>query len=90
MSPKLALAALLLVSLPLLGLADDSSTDDSGVAVEKKSDGQSSKSKRDSSDITLSRADRLAERDERHRSRKEQRRSYKDRGKGGRNPSPDD
>ena len=61
MSPKLALAALLLVSVPLLGLADDSSSDDSDVAVERKSDSRSQKSKRDSSDIILSKEERRAD-----------------------------
>jgi len=94
MSPKIALAALLLAALPLAGLADDSSSDASNVAVEKNRDSRSQKSKRDSSDITLSKAERSAEREER---RQERRRHKEHRhhggkggGKGGPNPSPDD
>lgn len=91
MLPRIALAALLLASVPLVGHADDSSSNDSDVAVEKKSEDRSQKSKRDSSDIILSNEERQAK-------RQEQRRPYEDHvqnrgksgGQGGRNPSPDD
>jgi len=91
MLPRIALAALLLASVPLVGLADDSSSNDSEVAVEKKTDNRSENSTRDSSDIILSEEKRQAK-------RQEQRRPYEDHvqnrgsssGQGGRNPSPDD
>jgi len=92
MSPKIALAALLLASVPFAGLADDSSSNSSDIAVEKKSDNRSQKPKRDSSDIRRPKEERRAKLQER-------RRPYEDHvvhnrgeggGKGGRNPSPDD
>ncbi len=91
MSPNLTIAALLLALLPLAGLADDSSSNGSDVAVEEKSDNRSQQSKRDSSDIIVSKEERRAKHQERHR-------LYRDHlynrakggGKGGRNPSPDD
>jgi hypothetical protein len=100
MSRKIALAALLLASVPLAGLADDNSSKDLDAAAEKKSENRSEKPKRDSSDIIQSKSESRADRDERRSQREERReerrRSHKDRergkggGKGGRNPSPDD
>ena len=87
MSPKIALAALLLASAPLVGLADDSASNESDAAIEKKSEVQSEKSKRESSDITLSKEERRAEREERHNQLKE---LVHERSNGGRNPSQDD
>lgn len=76
MSPKVALAALLLASVPLAGLADDSSS-------ENKTDNQSQKLKRDSSDIRRSKEERRDAYDKHTQNR------GKDSHKGGRNPSPD-
>lgn len=83
MSQKIALAALLLASVPLAGIADDTSSNGADSAVEKKSDDRPKESKRDSSDIRRAKEDRQ-ESYEKH---------VKKRGKGnrqgGRNPSPD-
>lgn len=83
MSLRIALATLVLASMPLAGLADDSSANGSDVAVDKKSDNRSQNSKRDSSDIRRSRKDRQGAYEKHAQNR------GKDKRQGGRNPSPD-
>lgn len=85
---KILLATLLLASAPLLGLADDSSTDARDDAIETNSDNAVQRSKREASDI-------ISPREESRTIREKRQRPYDEhvlnrRGKGGRNPSPDD
>ena len=76
MSQKIVLIALLIAFAPLAGLADDT-------FAEKKSDEQSQKQERDSSDV------RRSEEKRKEKYKKQGQKRGKDANKGGRNPSPD-